>query len=727
MMPWRRSLAFRALLVLGGFSLLALSVVGVGGYLLGRRLLEDAVASEVTLVAQSRADEIGRWLDTQEAQLLTITEAPSVQTWTQVISTTDVSSPDSQVASEELSAHLATLVGRLPGIRQLSVLSSPEGLVLASTNQELEGTTMATDRAYTEGLAGLYRSKASVVPTTGAIMMTMSAPLRNAAGDLLGVVIMGLDLDSMQHSILDRAGLRSGWELYLVDSDERRVVGPSTAPGLGLELWPEAVSLIRGEDGGTGVYRNHQDELVIGTYKGIEALDVVLLIEADYAAAVGDQLERLRLSIVGGGFLVVVILGVGIYLLSHHVAESLGDLSRRLSGVIEGEMRPLPVPYALRENEIGKVMRAYNAMVRHFGHRSAEMETQLEEGRASLRRRSRQLQAATRISSAVSAIRDVSALLDEAVRLIPETFDYDHAGIFLIDEARGYARLQAASSEGGQRMLARQHELQLGQGIVGSVAQTGEPRIALDVGEDPVFFDNPDLPLTRSEMAVPLTVRDPAAGTQSVIGVLDVQSNRAGAFSSEDVLVLQSMADQVALAIENARLLEETDQAMRELERRYGERVALSWSQRSGRGGPGYRYTGVAVVPLDTESSQPATREATIRDCGDGLRELCAPILIRDQVLGSVAFRQRVDEEPWDDEDVAMVSALCNHIGQALEHARLLNESQFRARRERLLGDLASRMRETLDTDLILQTAIREIGQTLGVSDIEVRMRGSDR
>jgi len=167
-------------------------------------------------------------------------------------------------------------------------------------------------------------------------------------------------------------------------------------------------------------------------------------------------------------------------------------------------------------------------------------------------RRAAQLAAAAEVARDATAILDVDQLLDETVHLISEQFGFYHAGVFLVDEPGEYAVLHAASSAGGQRMLERGHKLAVGKvGIVGYVAGTGEPRVALDVGEDAVFFDNPDLPETRSEMALPLISRG------RVIGVLDVQSTETAAFSEEDVTTLQTMADQLAIAIENARLYQE--------------------------------------------------------------------------------------------------------------------------------------------------------------------------
>ena len=171
-----------------------------------------------------------------------------------------------------------------------------------------------------------------------------------------------------------------------------------------------------------------------------------------------------------------------------------------------------------------------------------------------------QLAAASEVARDATAFLDVERLLDEAVRRISERFGFYHAGLFLLDEGGEHAVLQAASSEGGQRMLEKGHRLEVGEtGIVGFVTRTGEPRIALDVGQDAVHFSNPDLPDTRSEMAVPLTMRG------QVIGALDVQSTEVSAFTDGDVATLQIIADHLANAIENARLYEKLQKEARQL------------------------------------------------------------------------------------------------------------------------------------------------------------------
>ena len=209
---------------------------------------------------------------------------------------------------------------------------------------------------------------------------------------------------------------------------------------------------------------------------------------------------------------------------------------------------------------------------------AADLESQQEEMQElaasqeqELSRRSSYLGAATAIAEEVAGVgRDPQVVLDRVVRVISDQFGFYHTGIFLLDASDEWAVLEAASSQGGQQMLERGHRLRVGgmgvgQGIVGDVASQGRYRIAVDVGEDAAFFDNPDLPETRSEIALPLKVRD------EVIGILHVQSIKENAFSADDVLVLQTLADQVAIAISNARLFSQVEASLEAERQVYGE------------------------------------------------------------------------------------------------------------------------------------------------------------
>ena len=164
-----------------------------------------------------------------------------------------------------------------------------------------------------------------------------------------------------------------------------------------------------------------------------------------------------------------------------------------------------------------------------------------------------QLTTAGEVSRAASSILEPVKLLPEVVNLVCDRFNFYYVGLFLLDESGEYAVLRAGTGEAGRQMLEMGHKLEVGgTSMVGWCVAQGKARIALDVGKEAVRFDNPLLPETRSEMALPLISRG------RVIGAMTIQSTKPAAFSDEDIATLQTMADQVANAIENARLFEET-------------------------------------------------------------------------------------------------------------------------------------------------------------------------
>ncbi len=189
----------------------------------------------------------------------------------------------------------------------------------------------------------------------------------------------------------------------------------------------------------------------------------------------------------------------------------------------------------------------YNArLLEQLHHRAASLETVAE------------------ISRAASSILSIDELLPRAVELIRESFDLYYAGIFLVDAERQWAKLRAGTGEAGQTMLDQGHKLKIGgDSMIGSSVADATPRIALDVGKEAQRFENPVLPKTRSEMALPLVSRG------DVIGAMTIQSERINAFSKKDIEILQTLADQIATAIQNAELFDQSQSALSETETLY--------------------------------------------------------------------------------------------------------------------------------------------------------------
>lgn len=359
--------------------------------------------------------------------------------------------------------------------------------------------------------------------------------------------------------------------------------------------------------------------------------------------------------------------------------------------------------------------------------RRADLEKQVAERVRDLDRRSGYLEATAIVAQGASLVLDdPEAVLASAVSSISEQFGFYHVAVFLLDETGEWAEMKAASSEGGRRLLDRGHRLYVGQqGIVGYVAGQGYARIALDVGEDAVFFQNPDLPDTRSEIGLPLR----AAG--QTIGVLDVQSTEEAAFSDEDVSVLQILADQVAVTVHNARLLRQVRESETALRRAYGEMDLVVWRELLRTQSLNQRYDPRHILPaegeLGAEASLAITKGQVVAGENGASTVLAIPIRTRGgQVIGVVDARKPEGTGEWMAEEQSLLTALVEQLGVALDSAQLYQESQRRAEQERQVGAISARMRETLDVDAVLQTAIREMSQLLNIAEVQVHMRGQE-
>jgi len=390
------------------------------------------------------------------------------------------------------------------------------------------------------------------------------------------------------------------------------------------------------------------------------------------------------------------------------------------------------------QDEIGILARTFNSttdqlqsMLQGLELRVAERTVELEQRSRDLadrtvalelanvrtQKRAAQFQAISDVSRATASVRKLDELLPRIAAVVSEQFGFYHTGIFLLDEAGEYAILSAASSEGGGRMQARGHRLKVGsQGIVGYVTDVGQPRIALDTGKDAVFFDNPELPDTKSELAVPLK-----SGGR-IIGALDVQSNQSNAFSQEDSDVLQILADQISAAIDNARQFEQTQRSLTEVETIYRQYLRREWNAISQTENiMGYRHTitGTQPIehPLENSNVEEAMLSGTIQTAVDteaNESTLAVPIILRDEIIGVLNVRTP-RKRAWNTDEINMVKSVADRVAISAENARLFEETTNRAERERTVSNITSKIRSTNDPSEMIQTALDELKQALNI------------
>jgi GAF domain-containing protein/HAMP domain-containing protein len=389
------------------------------------------------------------------------------------------------------------------------------------------------------------------------------------------------------------------------------------------------------------------------------------------------------------------------------------------------------------KDEIGTLASAINTMTSRLQdtlggleRRVAERTADLELARSLSERRAAELQSISDISRLISSEQRLEVLFGLITQLVSEKFDFYHVGIFLVDSTGQFAVLQAANSEGGKQMLAHGHRLEVGRtGIVGNVAKTGEASIALDVGADARYFNNPDLPETHSEMALPLRVHG------KTIGVIDVQSKQPGAFTITDAQTLSILADQIAIAIDNARLFGQNKQALDELQSLYNQYLRQEWKTFvQNRQNIGYVQSMISGKPLEapvvSDEIQRALVDGQVVVLGADDRSLptiAVPVKLRDQIIGVLHIKAPSPNRRWNQDEINMAQAISDRLALALDNARLLFASQRQTAKEQKIGEVTAKIGASMNMRNVLQTAVEELGRALPGSEVLIQFQSNGK
>lgn len=432
-----------------------------------------------------------------------------------------------------------------------------------------------------------------------------------------------------------------------------------------------------------------------------------------------DALQtRIRILLLGGLGATLATGGLLTYLFGRSLARSARGLLRVLQRLGLGDLGArAPVPGS---DEFSQLASGFNEMAGQLEMAFGGLEQRVAE-------RTRDLTITAEIGRAVSARRDPRVLMNEVVELIRSRFGYYHAQVFLIDEAGEMAELVASTGAAGRQLLARQHALAVGsQSVIGQVTARAEPVVTSDTDSSGVHRRNELLPDTRSEMALPMRVGD------HVIGALDVQSVAPDAFNVDVVAVFQIMADQLAIALDNAFLqerLNEVEAAMQSLEQRLTREAWSAYQQVRADDSPlGYELNADRVVPR--RGDMPSPLDLAI-DSGGVVRPenghgegigLAVPIRVRGEVIGAFGFGGETIGA-LSEEDVGLIEAVVDRVGLALEHMRLVEESARRVEQEHVLNEITARIVGSTDVDDILQTTVRELGRVLRAPQTTVQLR----
>jgi GAF domain-containing protein/HAMP domain-containing protein len=714
----RRPSIRRTLLTFGlALVLLPSLIVGAAGATLGYQSQLQNARDQLSAAADLKQSEIDRWVEERENDLSVLASETVLQQSLPTMLHSPEGSRERLAAYSEAAVRLSGFLRKKVAFVELSLLDAETGLTVVSTEVRNEGEFHLEETYFEKGREGLFLQPPIFDPTINAPTILIARPVQGAAGEVLAVLVGRANLADLGTLIRAKIGLGTTGETYLV-SKERLYLAGSLRAGAGDGVKTVTSSGIRNalsRKDGEGQYLNYRGEEVVGAYRWLPNLRVALLIEQSRSAAVAAA-ARQALTMLGVTLAAVTIASGVVLPLTHRLVQPIVELTEAAKEIAAGDLqRTVPVG---RADEIGVLAQAFNSMTAQLRDLVGSLERRVAA-------RTRGLQAAAGVARATTSVLDPDELLHQVVDLVRKRFNLYYAGLFLLDDEQRFAVLHAGTGGAGQEMLAREHKLAVGgNSMVGQCTARGEARIALDVGEEAVRFENPLLPYTRSEMALPLRARG------QIIGAMTVQSAQEAAFDEADIAIMQTMADQVAVAIDNARLFAETRAALEKTVVTHQRYMRQAWSAYTRtRAISGYQQTDAGMLPLGDkplpEAQQAMTHKSPVIWSGDDEQApsaLVVPIVIRGQPIGALGFTDKEGKRQWSADNIALAEAISEQLALAAENLRLVDETQRRAAREQLAGEVTARVRETLDMEAVLKTATDEMYRALGLDEIVIRL-----
>lgn len=616
------------------------------------------------------------------------------------------------------------------GVFQRILVLDVSGRVMADVNSaqmQPGGNDASNSPAYQQATAGLLQNRDKSVslynPSNPTLEITQA--IRDNTNQVIGYAAATLDIQRALVNSFEEPEDAFPFYSYLITLGQSPIVitRSDTQELADASVNARSVAIERAFRGGSGTstYRlSGQDGDVIGYYTAVpnpanpQAILFALVAEIN-KTTLGDPLGQLfspeRIFVMGIGFIGLLI--VLVILFNQMITSPLARLQQAIRGVASGNFQEA-LPAAERGDEIGQVSAAFVDM-------RSYVRTLLDDLQGRVAARTRDIQATQDITRFVATQRNLQILMDQVVDLIVERFPSIYYGqIFLVDSDRLYAILRASNGEEGKILLARGHRLAVGSvSLVGQAVGQGQTMLARDTSASTIFRRNELLPETRAELTIPLRVGD------QVIGALDVQSKSQNAFGEDEITILQTMADQIAFAIENARLYQESLRRLEEIERNNRRATLQTW-QEYVYGQRQRQLSSEAGVNTGSDLSELRRRAVAQGRIVMGEKTdhntipIAVPITLRGQTLGAVEWE--LPSHDMSENKLQLAQDLASRLAVSLENARLFQESQRSIERERIVNSIAAKLTPQTEISEILQTAVREVGQALRAPQVSIRL-----
>jgi GAF domain-containing protein len=333
-----------------------------------------------------------------------------------------------------------------------------------------------------------------------------------------------------------------------------------------------------------------------------------------------------------------------------------------------------------------------------------QLQEQIRESADELDTRINQIRISSIVAKQISETKNVSDLFESTVTLLSERFRYYHVGLYILDEQRKTAFLQAASSDIGKKIIGQTFNISTSDRrnpIHYAVAQN-KPSITTDL-DQVNFVRDENFPITRSRMILPMAVR----GT--VIGLLDIHSDQPRAFSNQDADITQPIADLAAISFDNIRLTDETQSLLSQLDINTSTQTQRTWAKLTSRQKPSFLYTPAGVRPVFSSDKR--------QQDGSGL---LVPLVLHGQKIGAIKLKRKGSAAEWSERERILLAKIADQVSLALENSRLVDEAQKNAMRDQMIASISTQIRETLDIESVIRTATSELRRVFDLKEAEI-------
>jgi GAF domain-containing protein/HAMP domain-containing protein len=412
---------------------------------------------------------------------------------------------------------------------------------------------------------------------------------------------------------------------------------------------------------------------------------------------------------------IVLIAGVGLsFMLKREIVPRIVHLSGVAHRVVAGDkVRRVSLS---GHDEIGQLAEVFNRLL----DRSQNMVDGLENQVVA---QSKQLGTVLDTSQKLISILDINQLLRQIVTVIKESFDYYHVHVYLLDQRHEQLIMAEGYGKPGETMKQQGHRIPFAaaKSLVSRAARENKIITVEDVRSNPHWLPNPLLPDTQSEMAIPITLG------YELVGVLDVQSDEKSGLTRQDEVILQALANQIAIAVRNAHFFTDKENTLQQLNKLQNLYTGQAWEK--------FGATRLVSDYEFREANLPALQDIGTPEADDALFDsrtiitrlaLATPLKLRDEIIGVLGIRDETAHRQWSENEIALIEAVAAQMSLAIENARLFEETGRRAAREKIIAEMTQQIWASGELELVMQTTVAQLATKLEASKVIIRLGTED-